>query len=260
MTFKLMNLWMQKLRFIVLKKIDKLFKLGFVKTSYGVNLKANFDDATFKYAFCGSYGHYFSGYLKSYNEQFLFLDIGANQGLYSVIAAKNRFCKQVVALEPVGSTADLLATNMNYCNTKTSFLLLRYALSNADSQIKLQFNAGHSGRFTITDGITNEENTKLNYEVIETKTASELNDILSDFKLKIICKIDVEGHEQIVLDELERFGIVEKCASVMIEVNESRLDPVKLDTFFLRKGFTKVKIGSGIHYDCHYIRALQASR
>lgn len=249
------GMWKQKLLFFVLKQVNRIIKLSFVKTAYGVRLKANFHDATFKYAFCGSYGTYFSDYIKNYNGKFLFLDIGANQGLYSLIAAQNKSCDKIIALEPVSPTADLLVANVDHVNTKATFNLLKYALSNETTQLDLRFSETHSGRFSITADTQLRTNKTPNYryETIRTKTADELSAMLAFDDLEIVCKIDVEGHEKVVLEELERVNVIQKCSSVMIEVNEDRVSVDELDKYFSSKGFKKVKIGSGIHYDCHYI-------
>jgi hypothetical protein len=54
----------------------------YVKTPYGVRLRANHSDWIFKFAVEARDGFLYSQFLASIAEPFTFLDIGANQGLY----------------------------------------------------------------------------------------------------------------------------------------------------------------------------------
>ena len=55
---------------------------GFVLTKYKVWMKENWNDNTFIFCYFGSYGKYLSNILETFNKDYVFLDIGANQGLY----------------------------------------------------------------------------------------------------------------------------------------------------------------------------------
>ena len=72
-------------------------------------------DTTFMYCFKGTYGFFFSDLLKNVMQETTFIDIGANQGLYSVIAGKNNNIKKIIAFEPTKKTAQLLRANIA-CN------------------------------------------------------------------------------------------------------------------------------------------------
>ncbi|MDG1010557.1 MAG: hypothetical protein P8O69_11345, partial [Amylibacter sp.] len=91
-------LWMLK------SKLFNLFKFKNVHTRYGVKCVADFDDATFRTYFFGGYGFFYSNFLKSYASNFIFIDVGANKGLYSIIAAKNPNCEKVISFEPILET------------------------------------------------------------------------------------------------------------------------------------------------------------
>src|SRR5688572_9009381 len=66
---------------------------------YGVKLAPNFRDKTFRYCLYGTYGRHISDYLEAIDQPFVFLDIGANQGLFTLIAGRNPNCRHAVALE-----------------------------------------------------------------------------------------------------------------------------------------------------------------
>ena len=77
---------------ITYKNICKLINLKYVPSIYGPKLKTNWCDGTFQFCIFGSYGYFLSDFIKKINYKFYFLDIGANQGIYSLLAAKNLNC------------------------------------------------------------------------------------------------------------------------------------------------------------------------
>src|SRR3546814_8757450 len=80
-----------------------------VTSRYGVKLRANWRDRTFQYCRAATYGRDLSGFLAAQDSPFAFVDIGANQGLYSLLAARNPPCARVIAFEP-----DRKSTRLNY--------------------------------------------------------------------------------------------------------------------------------------------------
>ena len=50
--------------------------------------------------------------LAAIDKPFAFIDIGANQGLFSLVAARNPNCQKIVALEPVPTTYAKLQANL----------------------------------------------------------------------------------------------------------------------------------------------------
>ena len=55
-----------------------------------------------------SYGFFYKNFLTKRNNLFSFIDIGANQGLYSICDALNKNCKLIFAFEPIDKTFELL--------------------------------------------------------------------------------------------------------------------------------------------------------
>jgi hypothetical protein len=75
-------------------------KVEYLDSYYGVKLSPNFGDQTFKYCIRGDYGDFLSNYIRSIKFDFVFIDIGANQGLYSIISNQNLFCRKIYSIEP----------------------------------------------------------------------------------------------------------------------------------------------------------------
>ena len=70
------------------------------------------------------------------------------------------------------------------------------------------------------------------------------------FALPLIVKIDVEGHEAIVISQLIESGLVAITDTVFYEVDESWSDPAQLRTLLSDAGFSRfTPIGAPRHYD-----------
>ena len=107
--------------FYLRKKIYKFIFLTYkylikpkkqVKSIYGIYLFPAFKDRTFKYYFKGTYGTFLSELIKSIDTKTLFVDIGSNQGLYSILAGQNKNIDQVISFEPSLQTSKLLKSNL----------------------------------------------------------------------------------------------------------------------------------------------------
>ena len=91
-----------------------------IKSKYGIIFKENFEDKTFNFCIKASYGFYFWDLLSGISNNFIFIDIGANQGLYTICAAKNKFCSEVYSFEPVNDPYLLL---IEVCDVHKEYVL-----------------------------------------------------------------------------------------------------------------------------------------
>ena len=71
-----------------------IIKPNITKSAYGVKLHSKWGDATFNLCLSGTYGYFFSDFLNNIEKPYSFLDIGANQGIYSLVASKNKNIKK----------------------------------------------------------------------------------------------------------------------------------------------------------------------
>ena len=228
-------------------KILKRLKPKFTKSAYGIKLCSNWGDATFASYFLGNYGYFFSHFLSQIEKKFVFLDIGANQGLYAILASKNPKCHSVYAFEPVNEIADLLKANIE-ANSATGIFVHRAAISNFDGETYVMLNQSHSGATTLdTRSKVNHKGKKVK---IKTISVNALEDIIDYIKDDIIVKIDVEGHEETVIKELIKCRFFPKITKIYYECNENWQSPEKLSTLLTNNGFNHFKkIGDGSHYD-----------
>ena len=102
-------LWRLKLR------IYQLVAPIYFKTAYGIYLKYTPNDNTFRFAASGAYGSFISDHIKSISAD-IFIDVGANQGLYSILAANNKNIKNIISFEPNPILFERLTNNVQRNN------------------------------------------------------------------------------------------------------------------------------------------------
>ena len=230
----------------------KYFYFSFLKKSintnsyYGVKLFPLWEDQTFKFCFRGDYGDFFSNFLKKIDSQFVFIDIGANQGLYSIIAGKNSNCQKIYSVEPQKKILKVLKKNFEI-NNITRYEVLPYAISNVKSKAKLVKYKYHSGKGSLKQNEIISEN---HFEKIETIDSNFLKEIFNS-SLNYVIKIDVEGHEDIVINEILKVKHLNKNSVIFYEVNTNWVDPKFIEEVLKKSGFKYFKkIGSSkTHYD-----------
>lgn len=216
-----------------------------VKSRYGVYLKNRWTDATFHFCVFGRYGTVLSDILNNMQADFTFIDVGANQGLYSLIAARNPACQKVYAFEPVANTYQYLLDNV-LINQAHKIVPVNAAISDKEGTGQIAVQRGHSGAATLR-----EFNPLLvsRTDTIRTIDGSGLVRLLAEANNCII-KIDVEGFESTVLDQLEKAGVLERAETLFYEIDEKWTDPAEIESRLRLLGFKGfVRSGSELHYD-----------
>ncbi len=223
--------------------LSRALKLKAVRSEYGIWMRANWGDTTFNYCVRGSYGRFLSDLLLSQRSEFVFLDIGANQGLYALVAAKNRYCVRAVAFEPVMATFQLLQDNIGL-NRATRVIACNFGISSSNETLQISVSAAHSGAASIhhkSDGSS--------YQQIEVRTGDAISEHIIE-ALPIIVKVDTEGHEALVIEQLMASSFVADIQAVFYEVDESWVNPADIEAALRAQGFSNFKkVRSGTHYD-----------
>lgn len=224
-----------------------------LKGFYNILMTPSYNDKTFEYCFKGTYGTFLSNWLKNIKNETIFLDIGANQGLYSVLAGKNPFVKKVYCFEPNDEILPLVKKNLKL-NQILSYKIIPAAISNKNGKFPLRIFDGHSGRSTLQ--IINDDKKKVKVKKIETINYIELNKLIPNKPLNGI-KIDVEGYEEIVINELIRCDFFKQTQWIFCEIDEQWVNPNKLYDILNNEGFTNFKrIGKHpSHYDIMFFRS-----
>lgn len=241
--------------FYFLKKIYKLKYLVFkyvintknpLKSIYGIYLTPSFKDVTFMYYLKGTYGFFLSDLIKNISNDSTFIDIGANQGLFSILAGKNENIKEIIAFEPAFKTAELLRSNLE-CNQILNCTVIEKGISNKTGSLQLNTTEGHSGRSTFRE-LKAGDNTR--NESVETINHEEIDKLIRE-NTNYIIKIDVEGHEEIVIDELIKCSFFKNVSLIFCEIDTAWVDVETIKKKLFSSGFSKIKkIGRGeSHYD-----------
>ena len=234
--------------------ICKFFKLQVVNSYYGVKLNANYDDATFKFYVTGSYGDDYWKHIEKKLQPFIFLDIGANQGLYTLCASMNKYCIACYSFEPVSRTFSLLKNNVMINNYSTKCHLINKAITNKSGFYNISIKNNHSGVATLhsRNNLISKSNNKI--ESIEGISRTELDDLIkNNDKVPLIVKIDVEGFEMNVIKELLKTQVAKHIMEIYFEVDERWVDYNDIETLLKLNGykfFSKTSTNTK-HYDVY---------
>lgn len=218
-----------------------------MRSIYGVRFVANYRDTTFRLYIMAFYGFFYWRRLSQIAEDFVFLDIGANQGLYTICAARNKRCQGVYAFEPVANVVELLRRNLALNKVSDKCVVMPKAISNHSGDVEIFTNPDHSGVATIAVGNISVQTGQS--EIIQTIHAPILQDIVQTHNLPIYVKIDVEGHEEIVIQELLQCRFFGQIREIFYEVDCKWVNPQVLQTVLEQAGFHTTKIGGESHYD-----------
>jgi FkbM family methyltransferase len=197
----------------------KNLSLGdFCFSYYSVKLNnVDFKDATFRFSCGGAYGNYLNSLIKEHKEDFFFLDVGANIGIFSLIANNNKNCKKIIAIEPSRLIYKKLKKNLSSGNCA----LYNLAITNFNGFADLSINKNHSG---ISKLINKKDKKRYKSQKVITKNYKFFDMIYKKFKpYNLIVKIDVEGHQLSVIKEIKKSKIYNDISIMYIE-NENNYD------------------------------------
>lgn len=218
-----------------------------VPSAYGIRLAANWKDATFQYYVAGVYGRYLSDLIAAMDRPFHFLDIGANQGLYAILAARNPLCRGVHAFEPVPETAALLRRNLELNRVSDRVTVIEAAISDWQGDMEIRLPQNHSGGATLRLAA---EGRGMRSIRIATTDATGLSALAIADRLPILIKVDVEGHEATVLHQLLRSRHATAVTAIFYECDETWVDAAGIEAELRAAGFRRFdRIGTGTHYD-----------
>jgi FkbM family methyltransferase len=162
----------------------------------------------------------------------VFLDIGANIGIYTLRVGRRVPKGKVYAFEPNPQLHELLSRNA-YVNGLTDILqCFRLGLSDHNRTASFHYPKGHLG-----GGHVDNTGTVSGPQSVEAEIR-RLDDLLAlDFRCDLV-KIDVEGHELNVLHGMTR--IIENSPSIKIlfeKLERNASSDAAVEDFFARLGF-----------------------
>jgi FkbM family methyltransferase len=202
------NGWVSKIPFIkkiysrilnIILNSKKEFVVNFKNIRLFINIKDPIDKIIFyKNEYEEKQIKFLSDWIKK-NKPNIFIDIGANFGVYSLRISKLFQMLKVIAFEPVLTTFNKLKMNIKINNLEKRIKTYNVGLSNTNGLKKMialkRRGYIQSGGFSF-----NVPRRKLNDEdVIQYHKSIKGDGVLKFNKKKIVIKIDVEGYENKVL-------------------------------------------------------------
>ena len=245
---KLSRIWSAKARLHLLR----ILGVKHVRIADGPRMMANWNDATFWFCAASMYEPHYRDFLKSLNAPFVFVDIGANQGFFSLLAANNLFASEIHCFEPIPATYELLTQNLSLNECKNTHIH-KVAIAESAGTSSIFIQPGHSGVASMRSGNILPTSHSIN---IETVDHVFLSDLLRNSELPIHVKVDVEGFELEVVRQLSKANWFSHVESIFYEVDESWASPFEIKALLEDLGFRRfTKIGpSDAHYDVHAAR------
>lgn len=182
--------------------------------------------------------------LRSVRSESVFIDIGANIGVFSLIANKNRNIRRIYSFEPSGYSFALLRKNIERNGATVDSYM--YAIGAENRSTNLSIFEGHSGRSAISQ--TGGESVKMiNHE--------SLNVIIEQAPCPVIVKIDVEGFELEVLSTLKKSEIFPNIEHIHVEMDVTEGKPDAVKNLLELSNFIEVKRwGDANHWDAYWVK------
>ncbi len=167
--------------------------------------------------------------------KFVFIDVGANVGTYSLIAGKVGW--KVIAIEPNYANSYILSKNIELNNLGESVLQIKAAISDKTRITELihhkAVEGGNSG--ATIDYYYRDQNKDVTYR--ESILAISLDDLLSSLAIKPkLLKIDTDGNELQVLKGAKNLLGSGHLSAVLVEIS-SELEKDKVCNLLKRFGF-----------------------
>jgi len=172
-------------------------------------------------------------------ENDVFLDIGAHVGIHAIRLAQE--VSKVIALEPEPENYSLLYRNIFINNLSGKFIVLPIAISDRDGYAYLCLKTS-SGAHTLEDSVNCRKRVKIITLRIDT-----LLKVLKVSKVDIV-KIDVEGHENKVVNGMERLLNYNPPRILVIETKK---DNTNLRESLIEKGY-RVQVLDCWNSMCNY--------
>lgn len=224
---------------------------GFTRSVYGPWLKTVPDDLTFRFCVEG-YGDFVADCIKAHDKPFLFLDVGANIGVFSLLADTLPLCRCAFAFEPVPAVFENLEANIAFNGARKITPVNAAVAESRQSKVWLSYDPAHSGLSAIT---------RRRHGAVAAPAlgARELADLIAEWPQTILAKIDVEGAEADVIEILARTPFYTALNDLIVEVSSRNTNAANRDRLLdvlASEGFEMTaRAGDDDHYDALFHRS-----
>lgn len=236
-----------------------LFLLKFSRntpTYYGPVIRSHPHDYTNRAAVMGDYGDRLKELIEEMPRNGVFLDIGANLGIYSLLAGNHLKEGKVVSFEPNQRVFTDLVENIEL-NALKNVVPFNCGVGPLTRVEYLSVDANHSGASHVASA----QNPNTEGDPVVILSAGDIAHFLKlDLSRPILCKIDTEGFEFQILSALEDVGILTSIDQVFVEVNDKNLSRYgassnELYELMQMNGFSPVdQVQQSGHHDAHFLK------
>jgi len=234
----------------IIWRISNLPNREFQLSIYGVFLRKRSNDFTYRCCLYGHYGTFLADEIEKIKRPTIFLDIGANIGLFTLIASKNSSIEAIYAFEPDPSTFPFLKENVK-SNHASRVNLIPLALSNSSGSANLYGMDGHSGASSTINSSSSSVSHVINsvgHQYLDSNVTIPMGS-------EIFVKIDVEGSELNALKGLANWSNFPSVTNIFIEFDTAMSDVTEMESFLRTHGYDSIKrSGSTIHWDELWIK------
>ena len=154
-----------------------------------------------------------------FNNSFIFVDVGCNIGIYTLIISKKfTNCNKVIAIEPILSTFKRLVSNIKVNKIENLTTALNIALSNEDGKSKMRSISKNNQVQLSKFEIDKEGDIE-----VDTKRFDNLFNFINE---NIFIKCDAEGHEYKIIEGMKNTLVKNNCF-LQIEIFEKNYNVMK---------------------------------
>lgn len=199
---------------------------GFAPSVYGPCLRANWPDSSFLMAVSGSPGFKLHDLLlRPSQKTFVLIDIGANYGLYSLIALRNPQCVAAHAVEPNPDILDYL--DQNVARNQLPVTVHKAGIGDENGQSTFSYRTTNTGRGSLVQEFDRTVTIDLrNFSLLDEIGAQHPDD-------RFFLKVDVEGYEPHVIRQVMKSKITGRIDNVFIEISPAWLTDEEISTIFV---------------------------
>jgi len=222
--------------YFLARKINIIF-LNYKNLKLEINMEDSFDRV---FLFKGYWEDDQIDYLINYSNNNLidmFIDIGSNAGLYSLMFAKNNLDIKILSYEPIKTTYEKQKRNIKLNNLNQNIEVFNYGLSNRSGEAYFETKTSYNYKQSSTYKVSSQGD-----QVCELNIFDKISNIKNN---NLIIKIDVEGHEKQVLEGMER-TLSQNSVLLQIEIFDENFE--NINNFLLKQGFHFLMKISSDHY------------
>lgn len=219
-------------------------------SAYGPLMRVRQNDLTARLCLYGGYGTELSDLIEALPEDAMFLDVGANLGLYSLLAGQRLTGGTVFAFEPNPVVFADLVSNVR-ANGLTNVVPLNAALGAETGLMTMKIERGHTGSAHFDDSGDVQ---------VAVLSPGGLAGLWRGANRPVFAKVDVEGYECVVvaallsaLKDLPVLGFyVELSQGHVARSGQGSVEEVY--TLMAAHGFQRMTRRKGKHYDELFLR------